>query len=148
MERLTETNNCIGFMETYLNVDCEECQYKNTEECEEFKDECKAVAELKAFVKNIYSKLKEYEGLEEQGKLLRLPVAVGDTVYTNHSMQGWNFRAENRPYEAKVVFVGVNGVNNFINVELKNDHMLQFSFSDFGKYVFLTKEEAEAALKE
>ena len=27
------------------------------------------------------AKLAEYEDLEEQGKLLKLPVAVGDTVY-------------------------------------------------------------------
>lgn len=93
-------------------------------------------------------KLAEYEDLEEQNRLLKLPCAVGDTVYTNHSMQGWHLRAKNRPYEAKVVFIGVNGVNNFINVDLKNDHMLQFSFSDFGKTVFLTREEAESALKE
>lgn len=81
MERLTETNNCIGFMETYLNVDCKECQYKGTGECEEFKDECKAVADFKEFVKNMYSKLKDYEDLEEQGKLLKLPVPIGEEMF-------------------------------------------------------------------
>lgn len=93
-------------------------------------------------------KFVEWKEAEEQNRLPKLPVAVGDTVYTNHSMQGWHLRAKNRPYEAKVVFIGVNGVNNFINVDLKNGHMLQFSFSDFGKTVFLTKEAAESALKE
>lgn len=93
-------------------------------------------------------KLAEYEDLEEQGKLLKLPCAVGDTVYTNESVQGWYFRKENRPYEAKVVFIGINGVNDFMNIDFGNGHMLQFKFSEIGKTVFLTKEEAEATLKE
>lgn len=92
-------------------------------------------------------KLAEYEDLEEQGKLLKLPCAVGDTIYTNCSMQGWYFRKENRPYMAKVVFIGFNGEDNYINVDFKNGRMLQFKFSDIGKTVFLIREEAEAALK-
>lgn len=148
MERLTETNNCIGFMETYLNVDCKECQYEHTAECEEFKGECAAVAKFKDFIKRMYSKLKELEDLEEQGKLLRLPVCVGDTVHTNYSIQGWYFRTDSRPYKAKVVFIGINGEDNYINVDFGNGHMLQFKFSDIGKTVFLTQEQTELALKE
>ncbi len=91
----------------------------------------------------IAKKCDEYARAEEQGKLLKLPCAVGDTVYTNCSMQGWYFRKENQPYAAKVVFVGINGVDNYINVDFGNGHMLQFKFSDIGKTVFLTKEEAE-----
>lgn len=91
--------------------------------------------------------LREYRELAEQGKLLRLPCAVGDTVYTNTSMQGWFFRKEKRPYKAKVVFIGINGVDNYMNVDFENGHMLQFKFSDIGKIVFLTKSEAESALQ-
>ena len=76
-----------------------------------------------------------------------LPCKVGQKVYTNMSMQGWYMRKDKRPYEAKVVFIGVNGVDNFMNVVLKNDNMLQFNFSQIGKTVFLTKEEAEAELR-
>ena len=93
------------------------------------------------------NKLAEYEDLEEQGKLLKLTCAVGDIVYTNVSMKGWHFRKENRPYEAIVVFIGINGVDNFLNVDFGNGLMFQFKFSDIGKTVFLTKEESEAALK-
>lgn len=67
---------------------------------------------------------------------------IGDTVYTNCRMQGWYFREKDKPYEAKIVFIGLNGVDNFMNVDLGNGHMLQFSFSEIGKTVFLTKEEA------
>jgi len=63
-------------------------------------------------------------------------------------MQGWYFSQKKRPYSAKVIFIGINGVDNYINVDFANGHMLQFKFSDFGKTVFLTREEAEAALEE
>ena len=77
------------------------------------------------------------------------PVKVGDIVYTNRSMQGWYMKLKDRPYEARVVFVGINGKDNFMNVAfLKNDNMLSFKFSEIGKTVFLTREDAEKALKE
>jgi hypothetical protein len=76
-----------------------------------------------------------------------LPCSVGQTVYTNISMQGWYMRKNKRPYKAKVVFIGVNGVDNFMNVVFENDNMLQFNFSQIGKTVFLTEEEAEAELE-
>ncbi len=97
---------------------------------------------------NIVKRLAEYEDLEEQGKLLKLPCAVGDTVYTNLSMQGWRFKKKDRPYKVKIVFIGINGVNNCMHVAFDNGCMFQFWFSDIGKTVFLTKEAAESALKE
>lgn len=56
-------------------------------------------------VANALNKLAEYEDLEEQKKLLKLPFAVGDMVYTNHSIQGMYFRKKDRPYEARVAFI-------------------------------------------
>lgn len=83
-----------------------------------------------------------------KNNILEFPCTIGDTMYTNHSMQGWYMHRKNRPYEAKVVSIGTNGVNNFMSVKLEDGKMLQFNFSDIGKKVFLTKSEAEAALKE
>lgn len=122
-----------------------------------YSEKCKELAELekKSFsgieMVKIWAnlqKLKEYQNLEEQGKLLQLPCAVGDTVYTNVSMQGWYFNRSKRPYEAKVAFIGINGYDKFMNVDFGNGYMLQFKFWDIGKIIFFTKEEAEAALKE
>lgn len=45
------------------------------------------------------------------------------------------------------MFIGINGVNNIMNVDFGNGHMLQFRFSDIGRSVFQTKEEAERALE-
>lgn len=95
-----------------------------------------AMAELR-------EKLKMYEDLEEQGKLIKLPCTIGDILYTNFAVQGWYFREKNKPYEIKVVFIGINGVDNFINVAYENGNMWQFNFSDIGKRIFLTREEAE-----
>ena len=95
----------------------------------------------------------EYNKLEKQGLLLKLPVVIGQTVYTNYSMQGWYFRDNNRPYQAKVVFIGLNNSEEdgggYINISFeKEGRMMQFRFSDIGKMVFLTKEEAEKNLAE
>lgn len=70
------------------------------------------------------NQLKKYEDLEEQGKLLKLPCAVGDTVYC--------------------IMTSIKGTNPTIFSQ-KFDHGM---IESFGKAVFLTREEAEAALKE
>lgn len=133
-------------METYLNVDCKECQYKDTGECEEFKDECKAVSDFKVFVKNMYSKLKDYENLEEQGKLLKLPCAVGDMVYDVIFCGDEKYRI----FEMKVCNINLFGdvrKGKIWNVYLEDDCTKAYrSFYDFGKTVFLTREEAETTL--
>jgi predicted lipase len=92
---------------------------------------------------DLRERLNMYENLEEQDRLIKLPCTIGDTLYTNFAVQGWYFREKNKPYEIKVVFIGINGVDNFINVAYENGNMWQFNFSDIGKRIFLTREEAE-----
>ena len=76
------------------------------------------------------NKCTDYEDLEEQGKLLKLPCAVGDMVYV--------LRLDNTAYM----------MNNEKVWEIVEDKFEIFHFDSIGKTVFLTKEEAEAALKE
>lgn len=86
-----------------------------------------------------------YENIADHllaNKCHSFPCDIGDTVYTNCRMQGWYFREKDKPYEAKIVFIGLNGVDNFMNVDFGNGRMLQFPFSQIGKAVFLTEEEA------
>lgn len=95
----------------------------------------------------------EYDKAREEGRLVVLPCKVGDTVWTNFAMSGWYFRDKDKPYAAKVVFVGLNDSEEMggglLNIVYgKHDHMMQFGFSDIGKTVFLTRQEAEAALSE
>ena len=75
------------------------------------------------------------------------PVKVGDTVYTNVSWQGWYLRDKDKPYKAKVVYIGINGSKNYVNVVYeKNDNMMTFTFDEIGDRIFLTREEAEKAV--
>ena len=84
----------------------------------------KYTRKLNVTVNEVEVKLAEYEDLEEQGLLLRLPCPIGTTVYL---------------IDINDYFV----LNEFIEeVPFKLD-MLDY----VGKYVFLTKEEAEAELQ-
>lgn len=73
-------------------------------------------------------KLAEYEDLEEQGKLLKLPCAVGDTVYAIYSVTSSIHNIYDFEIDARRL--AVNAVNG-----------------NFGKTVFVTREEAETALE-
>lgn len=105
------------------------------------------------YIGEVIDKLAEYEDAEEKGRLHRTQVAIGETVYTNFAMSGWYLRDKDRPYKAKVVFIGLNESEEmgggFFNIAYeKLGCMMQFRFSDIGKSVFLTKEEAEKKLAE
>lgn len=151
MERLTETNNCIGFMETYLNIDCEECQFKNTGECEEYKDECRAVADFKRFVKDMYSKLKDYEDLEEQGLLLKIPCKIGDTIYVIPSKPMYDINIANGHEERNIIYEQiVSGIvpskEGYILYTCGNQNIVLGG--EYKNTWFLEKEEAKSALSE
>lgn len=75
-----------------------------------------------------YEKLKKYEDLEESGQLLKLPVALGDTVYTLN------------PLENGKIMIAETTADAFVCALC----MLE---GRFGKTVFHTYEEAVAALQ-
>lgn len=102
-------------------------------------------------------KLATYEDAEEQGLLLRLPCKVGDTVWVVTSPFNVfddieydnNMRSE--VYEAFVSSVTFYKCGEQYRISAKvTNHFIEqyFQKRDFGKIVFLTKEEAEAKLKE
>lgn len=72
----------------------------------------------------MYRKLAEYEDLEEQGRLLKLPCAVWDKYY----------RIDDGTYPNEWEFVNVQQIISVMD--------------KIGKTVFLTKSSAEQALKE
>ena len=90
-------------------------------------------------------RLAEYEDLEEQGKLLKLPCAVGDTLHFLCREHFGDYFAENygdilSVYVKNILFSDPSYGINFDNYEFLRD--------DIGKTVFLNREEAEDALKE
>ena len=107
--------------------------------------------------RKIIERLAEYEDLEEQGLLLRLPCKVGDTVWVITSpfnvFEGieYNENLRDECYESFISSVTFykNSVQYRINAKVTN-HFISAYYceQDFGKTVFLTKEEAEQKLKE
>ena len=108
-------------------------------------DECK---ECKKRTNDIYNciricdkpfealeKFNRYKKLEKQGRLLKLPCAVGDTVYI---VKGGEVL---RNYVVQIHIAQVEAQTFF---SCYDDC---FGIEQIGKTVFLTREEAEAALK-
>ena len=88
---------------------------------------------------DLREKLKEYEDLEGQGLLLRLPVPIGTTVYNTT----W--------WDDKYEIVTVNGKKYSRSVRKHKVTKSTFGLLDikeWGETVFLTQEEAEQKLKE
>lgn len=96
-------------------------------------------------------KLAEYEDLEEQGRLIKLPCKVGDTVWDNdfgrpcaYTITAFSF-GECEEYicepvtTKKAVFYYANSSGSITG---------SFAESKIGKSVFLNRYEAEAKLKE
>lgn len=129
MERLTE--NVLG------NIQLKACGNDFCKEtCAEHDEEksCDNCPIQKAF-----EKLADYEDLEEQGKLLKLPCAVGDTVWFIKS----NFSYMQNPKAERVRKIKIIKEEIIFRTENR-----RFEMKYIGKIVFLTKSAAEQALKE
>lgn len=100
---------------------------------------------------DLRERLKDYEDLEEQGRLVILPCKVGDTVWDNdcgipcaYTITAFSF-GECEEYicepvtTKEVVFYYTNSSGSITG---------SFAESEIGKSVFLNKSEAEAKLKE
>lgn len=100
---------------------------------------------------NVLQKLADYEDLEEQGRLIKLPCKVGDTVWDNdygrpcaYTITAFSF-GECEEYicepvtTKEAVFYYANSSGSITG---------SFAESEIGKSVFLNESEAEAKLKE
>ena len=101
------------------------------------------------FGSDVLTKLADYEDLEEQGGLLKLPCKVGDVVYRI------NIGAMEPVIPLRVVEYRFKIVGNCIREKIccsddflcKQPSIIYYA-EDIGNKVFLTKSEAEAKLKE
>lgn len=94
------------------------------------------------------NKLGEYEDAEEQGLIVRLPCKVGDTVYDVVKCDVGTSRIFKMRVGCIATFGSIHK-NKVWNMYLEDTYTKAYrSFCDFGKTVFLTREEAERALKE
>lgn len=88
--------------------------------------------------------LGEYEDLEEQGLLVKLPCKVDDEVIIVFNEYGELF-ITNGWIVTEITVIDSDAIFNFRCYET-ND-VEERSLNDFGKSVFLTREEAEKAIK-
>ena len=86
-------------------------------------------------IEQCFNKLAEYEDLEEQGLLLRLPCKVGDTLWWTNAYGDLCSSEVNSMFIEK----GIDGI--VIETLICN-----INEKEIGKTVFFTKEEAEQAL--
>ena len=143
----------VGQTQDKLDDICAECKMgkfvcdilntynHQSKQLEEFKDGnldpiemCKVAIAL--------DKLKEYQRLEERGSLLKLPCEVGDVV----QLVGNKYVND---YEIRRFIVdntGIDAVQVEKTIEGRN-YWNSFSICNFGKTVFLTEQEALAALE-
>ena len=92
---------------------------------------------------DIIDKLAEYETAEDEGRLVVFPCNVGDTVYLIDDID-CVFERESIVTEIEI---DKDGVTIMIQDEIPICSS-GYNLSDFGEIVFLTREEAEKALKE
>ena len=136
MERLTD----------YSDDECTCIIGVGNETCEEF---CKYVVDgcKNCYIQQVFKKLADYEDLEEQGLLVRLPCKVGDTVYR-----------VNAGAKQPIIPMTVSEIHFLC---YKNERAVRFDaigkedmgescyrLEDIGRIVFLTREEAEKKLEE
>lgn len=126
MERLTERNPSWiddELLERACEPDCEE-------------------------IDAVYRKLKDYEDAEEQGLLLKLTCKVGDTLYRV------NKGAKEPVIMMRVIQLYIKQIHKdrtVMRIDAINDADMGESCylpCDIGERIFLTREEAEAKLKE
>ena len=140
MERLTEkigNTNCVKGCGSNCKYGFQHCRTEDWENCKTIDD--------------VIDKLADYEDLEEQGRLIKLPCKVGDTVWDNdfgipcaYTITAFSF-GECEEYicepitTKEAVFYYANSSGSITG---------SFAESEIGKSVFLSKAEAKANLKE
>ena len=129
MERLTE--KVFGFVQLKAcgNDFCKETCAEHDEE-----KSCK-----NCYIQKAFEKLAEYEDLEEQGLLLRLPCPIGTTVYNT---TWWDCVQEKVKVDGKTFYRTVH------KHKVSKSKFSPIDIYNFGKTVFLTKDEAKNRLKE
>ena len=85
-------------------------------------------------------KLKEYTDAEEQGRLVILPCKVGDTLFLAQV-------GREEPFSMRVQGMSISASGNDVILHFGGFPIANAWGSEVGKTLFLTREEAEAALK-
>ena len=117
-------------------IDCIAKFFKEQTSEEVIADNMKTVAKLLEWSK--------WKDAEEEGRLVVLPVKVGDTVFAWNDCDGGCSEIDT----GKVFAIGIDERGTmWLSVRFESGLKFYYPSSNIGKDVFLTKEEAEAALE-
>ena len=134
MERLT-LDEAIKHAKEVAKTNLAEATY-NFPNLKEYYDNCSECANQHNQLAEWLEELKSFKEAEEQGLLVRLPCKVGDSVFIivgkDISKQG-----------IRKIEISDDGI-----IFKTNRQKRIFNVSEFGKTVFLTREEAEKKLEE
>ena len=99
--------------------------------------------EMYKITRHLAEKLAEYEDLEEQGKLLILPCAVGDTVYRINKGKKYPI------IPMQVIGIAIRNENELViqTKDIDDDNHNLYSKTSIGKTIFLTHQEAKGSLR-
>ena len=137
----------------HCNISCDKC-VQESKQLAEWLEELKSYRasvfsgymtqkmlkeEYNKAIDDVIDKLAEYEGLEEQGRLVKLPCKIGTEVY---DITWWD------DVQEKVVVKGKAYYRTVHKHKVTKSPFTYSDIDDFGKTVFLTKSEAEQKLKE
>ena len=168
-----DENNTARYRDYNLDIDCrelarnlindmcdEDLSYMSDESFDEYMAEMLSVeidsqiGLLAVFYRDLWAmaelreKLKEYEDLEEQGMIIKLPCKVGDKIFLDFA----GFGKDVDKFTVKDFHLDCfeDGETILFCDYESDDRILsgQIDVMEFGKTVFLTKSEAEAKLKE
>lgn len=109
----------------------------------------KSIGLIALFYRNLWAmadlleKLKYYEDLEEQGKLLKLPCKVGDKVFIPIDFQ----RKIHQGFVTDIEYSKIRKAF-FAKIHTVDDVTCYEKLEDFGRTIFLTHEKADKALRE
>lgn len=130
MERLTEwENGSVTYNE------------KREIECGEYCDSCSQGTGNCETIKNMIKKLAEYEDLEEQGLLVRLPCKVGTEVFCYFPGDSHYTKCQIKKIEICQSIFG--NICYFAESVAQRGRCCRYYDNEFGKFLFLTREEAK-----
>ena len=148
MERLTEYESIAGYAHAILTGDLDKAimrlaAYEDTgltpAEVLSMSGEWRAMMSVLNSIGEGYDRLRELAEADKDGRVVVLPCKVGDVVY------GFHGEKTILPVVAKWIETNTDGW--CIVVQYAPMAPRFYRFSDFGKTVFLTREEAEKALE-
>ena len=157
MDRLTKR-----FPDGKMVMDCDSCEQKKDKQCTFYECRASLIKRLAAYedtedaMINLAAqtlgveadRLRDLAEADKDGRVVLLPCKVGDTVYTNNRVFGADNAIHDEICARRIKGYGGNALNK-VWLTVSGDYCdLSIFPSEFGKTVFLTREEAERALQE